>query len=211
MDEERRSKQGTVVVFSMLFINDIACGAIVEAVAQLRKSPRCERQFKYGVGQLDSFRKNYERRLAKILRQHRYGYMEMCDIYTEGAKPRLDVMFYSLRNLYLKAKVQEVDAFTRFQYARILVTYAAVAYAKRIPQAVAALGGSGRFAFLDFRQLQRYMDSFAEAHMEGVDIYLEEVQHAVNSLTRYFDRGEPVADAVNKASEIEDITGEWKI
>lgn len=211
MDEERRSKQGTVVVFSMLFINDIACGALVEAVAQLRKSPRYAYKFKYDVGQIERFRKQYECTLAKILRKHRYAYMEMCDAYTEGAQRYLDVLFYSLRNMYLKEQVQEVDAYTRFQYARILVTYAAVAFVKRIPQAVATLGGQVRFAFLDFRRLQHFMDTFAEAHMKGVDIYLEEVQKAVNVLTRYFDRGEPVADAVNKAAKIEDVTGEWQI
>lgn len=155
--------KGSLLVFGTMYANDLACGVVVDAVAAVRKSPRCRHRIRYDVERIDAWRKQYERRLHAILRTHDEAFMEMCDYYTGQMLKPMETIYHVLCNDFLRQKVDEPYVCARLALADVMAAAAMWVYEGAIPYAGRLLGCSVRLRFLDFTPLEKLLGELCEA------------------------------------------------
>ena len=73
-----KSEQLNVITHNILFANDLACGAVVQAVADARKSPLCRYRFRQRINAIEKERRDYEPRIRYVVESKADYYMEAC-------------------------------------------------------------------------------------------------------------------------------------
>ena len=120
-EENNRTTHLSVITYSILFANDVACGALVQAVDDVKKSSLYKHEMKRMINSIEKSRQSYERRLKHVVGDKGEYYMDACEIFTNKVEHDIQVFFYTILNEYTKNGVTNAKIVARLQWARALV------------------------------------------------------------------------------------------
>lgn len=187
-----------MTMFAVLFANDVACGALVEAVACLRRSGHYHQDIKRRVNQLDAFRKQYERRIKVIVGALGDRYMEMCDAYTESIRHDIDVFYWVFKQSYDKAGFADAEMLSHIQHARWFADIAAMMYHDLI---LTRYVRGRNYSYLNLRPMERMLSQLVRTYWPTADqVECEDGHIGAKALVNKMFNGTRIADAINAAA-----------
>lgn len=119
-----KSEQLSVITHNILFANDLACGAVVQAVADARKSPLCRYRFRQRINAIEKERRDYEHRIQYVVESKADYYMEACDQFTEKVERGIRIFFISIKQTLDRNRTEHSMLIARLQWARAIVQLA---------------------------------------------------------------------------------------
>lgn len=206
---EVRIRTASAQTYLTMFVNDVACGAVVRMVSTVRNGMPMRQELRYDIGRVDEARRLYERRIAARVHHYRESWMEMCDMFTEGLGHDLGVLTHTLRNSYLRTEKQWPYVYAAIEEARIMLEFARRCHAVNIEGGARYVFGQQElFTLIRLDGLQRRAELFAEKHCPRIDDVLsDQVQLAIDVLGHRMNDPRRIVEAINAAAE----TGEWHI
>lgn len=126
-DEVKRAHLA-VYFHNIFFVNDVACGAVVQAVADIRKSDSCRHRAKMLVNALDAERNCYERDIRMRIAALAEPYADMCDAFTASVESDVGIFYYSIKNHLDRHAVRDAAVIARAAWMRELVRQAVTIY-----------------------------------------------------------------------------------
>lgn len=137
-DEVRRAHLA-VYFHNIFFVNDVACGAVVQALSDIRKSAYCRHRVKMLVSALDVEQKRYERDIRVRIAKHAEPYAEMCDTFVASIESDVDVFYYTIKNHLDSHGVRDAAVIARAVWMCELVRQAVTIYDSNIATVVKTL------------------------------------------------------------------------
>lgn len=84
--------------YNIMFTNDLVCGAVVEALAGLRKSAMCRHETKKEAGRVEKERKDYERMVNGVVRRSADFFADANDAFTGEVAKHVEVLYWSIKD-----------------------------------------------------------------------------------------------------------------
>lgn len=120
--------------YNIMFTNDLVCGAVVEALAGLRKSAMCRHETKKEAGRVEKERKDYERMVNGVVRRSADFFADANDAFTGEVAKHVEVLYWSIKDELDKKKVAESGVVARLETARTLADFAVWQFDKRMQE-----------------------------------------------------------------------------
>lgn len=211
MSEVSASRRASAIMFQVLFINDVACGAVVEAVAAVRRSGYYVRGVKSLVNRIEAWRHDYERKMRYIVGGKQEQFMTMCDEFEQGVAKDVNVFYWTIRNDYNRARVADTEVVARIQWARALCQLAAEAYTKCIEEVPTVFLRYFRWDYLDFRPMRKLWGRLIDEHFPASNrVESPQGQTAFDIICRKVQDAALIASAINAGVTEDDENWELK-
>ena len=198
------SRHETLVVLStynILFTNDIVCAFLIDAAAQLEKSPLCRQETKRLLNQSKSARREYERVVNRVIADRSAFFADANDIFAEEVERHVEVLYYCIKREFDRNKLPHSDITARMETARTLCDFACRQFDKRMEE---LRGKDPRFrsfhlSYLRLTNLLRLLDELMRTFRipPAVDLNTPECLAAIDVLARKLLDGELIAKAIS--------------
>jgi hypothetical protein len=131
MKTEYNENLMTAITYNILFANDIACGAVVQFVSDIRKSPSYRHDVKRRVNGIETFRRRYEQSIKHIVGDKMEYYMEACDEFTTGLEHDIRIFYITIKQALDNQRYDDSETIARMQWSRAMVQAAAQVWIDR--------------------------------------------------------------------------------
>ena len=189
-------EQLNAITYNIMFANDLACGAVVQAVADARKSSFYRQAFKRDINLIEKARRDYERRLRFIIEDKMEYYMEACDQFTEPMEHDMNIFYWTIKQALDRDGFTDSALIARLQWARAMVQLASVVWENRTEEIAAlhliprhenynVIQVRGAIYYLSLEGMKKKFNAFLESYFPKSDyINCPEGQEAFNIIDR---------------------------
>lgn len=198
------SRHETLVVLStynILFTNDIVCAFLIDAAAQLEKSPLCRHETKRLLNQAKAARREYERVVNRVIADRSVFFADANDIFAEEVDRHVEVLYYCIKREFDRHKLPHAGIIARMETARTLCDFSCRQFDKRMEE-LRVKDPRFRSFHLDYLRLTnllRLLDGLMRTFRipPAVDLNTPECLAAIDVLARKLLDGELIAKAIS--------------
>lgn len=123
-----------VCTYNILFINDICCGQVIEALEALKYTPHFRQKVKQLAGMVKKARHDYEYKLNGIISDKSGFFADANDRFLEEVQHDVEVFYYALKQEMDNLNTQYSSQLARLELARTLCECACLQYDRRMEE-----------------------------------------------------------------------------
>lgn len=117
--------------YNILFTNDIAITAVIEAVEAVRKSAFYRQETKRITNVIDNLRRKYEKMLFEVIGDRSGFFADANDIFFEDVQKHVDILYYSIKGVFDKHSLDDSALLARCELARTMCEFSCIQLDKR--------------------------------------------------------------------------------
>lgn len=122
-DGDQRNMVAAVTYYWM-FTNDLLCACVIDAIADLRRTPLYRQRVKQLLRRLDHERDRYEREMNRVCSDRSDFFADANESVAAAVSHDIDMLYYALKQAYDTHRVPHSAAVARLQLAYGLAAYA---------------------------------------------------------------------------------------
>lgn len=120
--------------YNILFTNDIVCGLIIDSIGKVKKSPLYRQRTKQLINQCSKERAKYEKMLNRIIGGRDEFFASANDKFREDIDKHLDVLYYSIKQVFDRHKIANSDVIALLEEARTMCSFSCTQFDNRFKE-----------------------------------------------------------------------------
>lgn len=204
----RYEKHATVLIYNLMYTNDIVSGHVHDALAEFAKSRYCRHEKKMLAGKVERFRLNYEKKIFSVITDLAGFFGDSADRFMDAAdiEKDIDVLYWSLKQVFDDAGVEDSALLARMETARALLDVSVQQFDWRMKEMQAIDSGFARIKidYLCMRDADVTMNRLMDSFRFGKDINLntDRVKRALEIVSRKFADVKAIEKSISAKSEV---------
>lgn len=193
-----------VCVYSTLFINDICCGLVIDAMEKMKKSKYYRHKAKQYVNKIDIERRNYEKMMNKIVEKAGKSeyFANSNERFSEGVVDDITRLHFAFKQVFDREHLDDSSLLAYVETARTLCEFSCKCTDKRMEE-MARIGAEFKntpLLYLRMTKLSKLLDEVMDTFKPGkkINLDIEECQRALDVVMLKMGDIDAIANAINE-------------